>query len=486
MRPSSRLAIALLCALGASACGAEPEGPASGAGATATSAPSAPEAGFVDVPPRDVTLHGRAVRIASTARLFYNLRPADDAAETRPILVAFNGFAAEVVRAFGTGPTTVAEGGDVVPNPSSLTRFASVLYVEPRQAGYSYDVPPAGRGPVAADGGPDVFDEHVDAADVLLGVLAFLEAHPSMRGPVVWLGESYGGVRVTWILAYLRGRFDLAPYRDPTLEQAIHAHGRAASLRAGAILLEPWLAGGAEGPAIDAACRDPALVAAVSSSVGAACDDDACACALAHDRSLYDFAFTDAHQRQREREASAAHVDPSRAAALLGVALETIDGLAAPARSRGWKCSAPDDSVPDEAGLAARLGALPAGQAYDVPWSPLLPGKEAAPTQADWLGTNDEGAAFLDHVREVPTFVTDGRLDLVVPTRALGPALATIAGPGRVDASTPGAIRVATPDGPRTIEVHAYPQSGHMVTMTEPASFAEDVGAWLAELDPGR
>jgi carboxypeptidase C (cathepsin A) len=148
------------------------------------------EAGFLEVPARNVTVKGTAVSIEATERLFYNLRPADENPESKPIFILFNGFADDIVRAYGTGPTTVTEGGNVVANSSSLTRLANLVYVEPRQAGYSYDVV-SGRAPESADCSPDIFNEYVDAADMLFAVFAFLDAHPTLRGPVYWFGESY-------------------------------------------------------------------------------------------------------------------------------------------------------------------------------------------------------------------------------------------------------------------------------------------------------
>ena len=104
-----------------------------------------------------------------------------------------------------------------------------------------------GRAPTLADCAPDIFNEYVDAADVLLSALAFLDAHPQLRGRVYWVGESYAGVRSTWILAYLRGRWELASYADSTLAARIALTQRTTSLYAGQILLEAWLAGGAGG-----------------------------------------------------------------------------------------------------------------------------------------------------------------------------------------------------------------------------------------------
>ncbi len=109
-----------------------------------------------------------------------------------------------------------AEAGAIVPNPHSLTRFANILYVDPRQAGFSYDVVDSVPGALDAAGAPTfeecsrrVFNEYVDAADVLFATMRFLRDRPALRGPVVWFGESYAGARIQWMLAYLRGRSDV-------------------------------------------------------------------------------------------------------------------------------------------------------------------------------------------------------------------------------------------------------------------------------------
>jgi len=437
------------------------------------------EAGFVDVPSRDVSLKGRSVHLGATARLFYNLQPAEESPADKPIFVLFNGFAAEIVRGYGTGPSTVVEGGEVTTNPSSLTAIANLIYVDPRQSELSYDVLDHGA-PGPGDCASDVFNEYVDAADVLLGVLKLLDAHPALRGPVYWVGESYAGVRVQWILADLRGRWDLASYGDPTLEAAIARSAHPGSLRAGQILIEPWLVGGPHASAISAACDDAGLIADVSASVGSPCEGmSACACARAHDRSFYNYTYSVARQAQREMEAAQAMVIPERAEALLGVALASIDGLHAGERGKGFKCSVPDDTTPADDALVKLLGALPAGQSYYVPYSPLEPGKETSTPALDWQTEDFEGVAFVDNLREVRAFVTDGPRDLVVPERALAPALSAIVGAARVDASAAGHIAVTYPDGERIIQVGRYPSAGHMITMIEPEAFARDVTQWV-------
>jgi hypothetical protein len=468
MRPS----LSLLAVLALS-CGSSPPAPAPAPASIST------EASFLSVPPRTVTVHGASVSISATARLFYNLRPALTDPADAPIFFLSNGFAAEIVRAFGTGPFTVADvTGAVVANATPFTQFANLVYLEPRQSGYSYDVLASGA-PTAADCAPTIFNEYVDAADYLLGALAFLDAHPQLRGPVYWVGESYAGVRVTWLLAYLRGRWDLAPYTDPTLAAKIAATTRATSLFAGQIFLEGWVAGGAHTTAIAAECTDPALVAAVSASVGVACTD-ACACTTANDRSLYNYTYTSEHETARETSASEAHIDPASAATLLGVALTSIPLLASAERATGFRCSPPDDTLPSEDALVAALGALPAGQGYYANYSPLYPGKEMGTPDDDWRTLNLEGLAFLDNVRDVPAFLTAGARDLVVPPAALAPALRSILGAAQVDDSSPGRLGVTTPDGERFLSLFAYASAGHMVEMIEPSELAGDVQTWLA------
>jgi hypothetical protein len=451
--------------------------------ATVPAPPSPPakvalEAGFLEVPARKVTVKGQPVSIEATGRLFYNLRPADESPETKPIFILFNGFADDIVRAYGTGPTTVVEGGAVVRNPSSLTRLANLVYVEPRQAGYSYDLF-TGRTAGPAECSLAIFNEYVDAADVLLAVLAFLEAHSELQGPVYWFGESYAGVRITWILTYLRGRWDNVPYTDALLVQRIAKVHRGASTFAGQILLEAWLGGGAEATAIQAECNDPVEIAAVSASLGQSCTGmDACTCTTSHGHSLYNYTYTQTHETERETEADVAHTEPRLAASLLGMPLTKIPLLASAERSQGFKCSSPDGTVPSEAALVAALGPLPAGQSYYLPYSPL------SGTSGDWRTLDDEAVAFADNLHDVPAFLTRGDRDLVVPTLALAPALRAALGAGRVLAPSPSRLGLRYPDGDRLIDIFEYPSAGHMITMIEPGKLSLDLEAWLP--DPGR
>src|SRR6478609_322001 len=447
--------IGLTLSLGCGSAAPAPEAGSESAGAAAIGA----RAGFLDLAPRTVRLNGRSLSLEATSKIFYNFRPAQQAAATRPTIVLFNGFAADVVRAFGTGPNSAQADGSVAENPDSLTRFANLLYLEPRQAGFSYDVL-EGRAATAADCSQDVFNEYVDAADVLLATLQFMNGHSDLKGPVYWLGESYAGVRISWIVAYLRQAWSLVPYQDESLEKALGQVDRSRYL-SGQILLQPWLVGAAHASAIRAACQTPSLPAAVQQGVPPPCpSDNACDCANQNSRSPYDYAVPMQAQKARFFAADSAQVSPAAAEALYGVPFEKIAGLSAPERARGFKCNVADDETPDQSALLSLLGDLPNGQSYNLAYSPLMPGKGAV--NPDWQTQNLVGAAFLANAQQVPTFITDGQRDLVVPESALSPALRAVAGAVTIS-ETPSEVTLGFAAGTRAISIRHYANSGHMI-----------------------
>jgi hypothetical protein len=383
------------------------------------------------------------------------------------------------VRAFGTGPMSVQDGGGVTSNPTSLTQIANLLYIDPRQSGFSYDVLST-RAPAPSDCSADIFNEYVDAGDMLFAVMSFLDQNPNLKGPIVWMGESYAGVRITWMLAFVRDRWSLAPYEDPTLQSRLATFARRNDLVTKQILLEPWLLGKAHANAIAQECDDPALLSAVAANVSNGCADaSACDCASAADHSLYDFAWTNETQNRRLLEADEALVDPSAAEKLLGVPLSSIVGLDARDRQNGFKCATSDASTPNQDTISKELGDLPAGQFYFLPFSPLTPGKGDPNDLPDWENTNAVGAAFVDNLRDVPTFITDGQLDLVVPERALVPGLQSILGSTNATETEDG-VTVATSSGSRTIAISHYANAGHMITLLAPSALSTDIRAWLS------
>lgn len=213
-------------------------------------------------------------------------------------------------------------------------------------------------------------------------------------------------------------------------------------------------------------------------SVSSPCvGEDACDCAKLNSRSPYDYAVTIQAQKARFFAADSVQVAPAHAVALYGVGFDQIPGLSGPERARGFKCNVADDETPEQSGLVSLLGELPNGQSYNLAYSPLMPGKGS--TNPDWQTQNLVGAAFLANVQQVPTFVTDGRRDLVVPESALAPALRRVAGAVSVS-ETPSEMILGFATGPRVISIRHYASSGHMITMNEPHALAGDLSQWLS------
>jgi hypothetical protein len=200
------------------------------------------DAGFVELEPVDYA-DERGTHRTRRARLFYSLFPSRDDAKERPVFVFFNGgpgaSTTGLLHAFGTGPTTVNDvslGGEVVSNGDSFTELGSLLYIDSRNAGFSYNVAedPTWEGERLEGVSAESFNEWVDAADFVRVLLRVLYRHAALRNNrVILVGESYGAYRATFMLEYLfapqRLDFDaepnpLLPYRDPALAAELRAH----------------------------------------------------------------------------------------------------------------------------------------------------------------------------------------------------------------------------------------------------------------------
>lgn len=207
-------------------CGANTCTPAGGG-----PAPLGVEAGFLGIAAHPIEVQLGEDVLAATApasRLWYTFRPAEDA-PSRPIAVFYNGgpgFSTAVLFGTNTGAWTFdpAVAGDAViaENPHAWTSFASLLYVDPPETGYSYDLVPEGGEP------PLPFVPEHDAAVIAWFILEFLAAHPQLRGaPVILVGQSWGGVRTALIGHHLLFSSDLVDgpvYRNPGLHAAIADH----------------------------------------------------------------------------------------------------------------------------------------------------------------------------------------------------------------------------------------------------------------------
>ncbi len=164
-------------------------------------------------------------------RLFYAFQPADDRAQDKPVFVFFNGgpgcATTSVLFAFNTAKRSIdtPEGTEPpwVDNPHSFTRLGNVLYVDSRDAGFSYNL----KGSSLHD--PSARHAGADAADILRLVLRFLARHEPLRNnPVVLVGESWGGSRANVMASLVRSpdalRDPESEYVDAALADEIDAH----------------------------------------------------------------------------------------------------------------------------------------------------------------------------------------------------------------------------------------------------------------------
>ncbi len=223
-------------------------------GSPCLSAKPTNEAAFVTVGPIDYSFHKsfvaftRDYRYSTTpARLFTTFQPADGTGvdpRTAPVFVMLNGGpgAATTANLFANNTAKMTVNADAVGpggpgyavNPNSWTAFANLLYIDPPQTGFSYNINPA----AANDDVERIqeylfrgnFNSFIDADQVLRVVLGFLDSHPDLRdNPVVLVGESYGGTRVSTMLNLLlfSDRYDRngpSFFRDPELVSLIRAH----------------------------------------------------------------------------------------------------------------------------------------------------------------------------------------------------------------------------------------------------------------------
>lgn len=471
--------------------------PACGAGDEPQPTPMDPEAGFLDV---------RASAVVGPdypARMFYSFRPRDLDPEHAPLAVFFNGgpgaATSGVLMAYGTGPKTLDPHGAVdqppIDNPASWTRFANLLYLDERQAGFSHGVGEAG----ACQLGPAIFTS--DAAEFLGALLDFLDAHPALRAnPVVIVGESFGGIRSTMMLHLLQtyaGDPD-GPIPDlpdvavqvPWLKDRIQAHFDAvAGHPAGAqspkevarqfgtqVLIQPDIAGRLQHDvAQPLAQQDPDLIAYYA-------DPESPEGQAAKAQAEADLRAGE-HAAQQIR-------DPAGFEALVGVAPEAVVGLGPKTRGSSFRVFLAEDAATlaeKEAALRGKLGDLGADDAYWMPYAPACQGGEIG----EITGDQRTAIAFLRLLRRTATFITDARFDGVVYSEGL-PALFGMASLDvTIDRTVPaGAAR------PGELRFHNYvdPETGatlplsirfplydayHEVSVGAPVPFAEDVEAWL-------
>lgn len=450
------------------------------------------EAGYLEVP-------GQVAGATDHARMFYSFHPAETHPERAPLLVFFNGgpgaATSSILLPFGTGPKTLHAddlGAGVTDNPASFTRFANLLYLDERDAGFSYELGATCNGNASYI---------TDAGDFASALLSFLDAHTSIAAsPVVVVGESYGGTRAPVMIALLQRYADPAavnamlrppggPGGDvehdlPWLRDRMQAHlDLAFPDRAGKpwapeavagqfgweVLIQPNFAGTLQFDLQDAAeANDPLISEALARQPPV-------------DR--YDVRLTADDQQALMDGTDHLVRDPDTLQALLGVSLESIEGLAAAQRGEGVVRDADPQDLPviaeDESKLRMRLGQLGPSDAYYL--------GQVTPRCGGYLGDIGSAQMMFEGLSRTRAFITNARYDSVVYTPVIptifsrAQASVTVDDRSPAGAARPGVIHIAV-QGAASIDIR-FPsyEAGHEVTMSAGAELGEDVEAWLRE-----
>ena len=387
-------------------------------------------------------------------RLFYAFQPADVDTPDKPLIVLFNGGPGIATSAgllsYGTGRRTVDPAPDAGPvaieNPSRWTAFANLLYIDARQAGFSYGLGDFTRAQTCT------FSDVEDASDFVRALLDFLDSHDSLRDrPVILAAESYGGVRATWMLDLLLRYSTEASKGGSDLPRRIQAHydavfpdragtvidQTAASKQFGAqVLIQPLVFGHAQvmaqnrlGP------LDPFVgpLFAATPPDGGSPDVDPY-------NTLEPALWSEGMFARAMRTLS----DPTEALRLLGADLRTADLIEPGARTTAFHGETPviatAGDIPDaeaalNQSLTSQLGTLNAGDRYFV-----LSTNECSPVLSASSGGNE--GVFVENLRTVRTFITDARYDSVIYAPAIPSVLQAAGFGGGVDrAPRPGVAR---------------------------------------------
>ena len=182
---------------------------------------------------------------SNKTRIWYSFCPADDKPSEKPLFVLINGgpgcgtcvnlFAMNTAKFTMDRNILNGTGQISKKNPYSWTKLGNLLYIDAPNSGFSYMVSDSEtRMGVAYDFlGGDNYNSFIDADQVLRTVLHFIEEHPALqRNKVIFVGESYSGVRVSTMLNLLLYYSKYAklhkPFQDEELTKLIENYLKAA------------------------------------------------------------------------------------------------------------------------------------------------------------------------------------------------------------------------------------------------------------------
>jgi hypothetical protein len=460
------------------------------------------EARFVQIDPIDYEMVVRKPKredivvpfTTSTSRIFYTLQPAEVNPDTAPLFVFLNGGpgAATTANFFAnnTSPYTLYKSSadkdpaGVVKNPNSWTSIANLLYIDPAQSGFSYNVSEqVFEDPEYGSVLSQLWNEYwargnlnpfIDADQILRVILTFLKEHPEFTNrEVVMVGESYGGVRVSTILHMLMnsGMYDSKGssfFHDPGLAAMIREHfGTGADTPSiekvtgqfkRQILVQPQLSsyqGEVTGEMywdtkpsiIDRVAEDAKSRwgftrnwARCAAHIPPMLDKETCPIMVylpQWGRDRYDYAMKDDYSDIQDAYTNESMRNVARLQTMLGVAPATIVGLQPAQRTNAYHTIGfpviGDDERPtnDKNTLAGLFGTLNAPDSYYVAWNQYAYLAATQPygsyTRINLPLSADSdplyGEMFLQNLQHVQTFLTNALRDLVIYSPALPEAL---------------------------------------------------------------
>lgn len=491
------------------------------------------EAGFIELAGVAYELGAGpdATAMSSTdSRQFWAFAPCERDAESAPLLVFFNGgpgVSSGMLLGLSTGPASFAPsltGPDaaVVQNPHSWTSFANLLWIDARQTGFSHgllDDPSDDQ--LRADAmSVDSFNSYRDAADFVRTLLAFLDAHPSLRdNEVVLVAESYGGIRAQIMLDMLlfpqRYQDGSRKLRDDALAEQIVAHHQelhglvegpatVAAQFGRQILIQPALTGSVQEAIAGALYEQPgSIIEQLAAQLGVdypscaeqggPCDpyDNAISFVGQQGRSAYDYRAPSSWLAELFELVGTRLNDVTATEALLGVDARSIVGLAASERAGAWRAANLGGFPPD-----AELGDWPEVAGSLEPWDRYFAifNIEALSRFHSVTARNLDvdpadphfGELLLSNLVWVDTLVTEAAYDLVIYTPAIPIALESY------DQIVDGVIvdtdaqqwtieyrdDVFGAPGARVVTVPRY-EASHAVTLDAPEALRSDVETWL-------
>jgi len=488
-------------------------------------------AGFIDVEPVTYTYTspslGRVTATSTPTRIFYSFIPAINNPKDSPVFVIFNGGPAGsttgVLFSFGTGPMTLhvdpsTQDSSPKSNPYNWARLANLLYIDSRQAGFSYGTAadPTNQSQRSAGYSQDNFNFFGDAADFARVILRVLKSQPALQNnPVVIVGESYGGMRTSVMLPMLLDPVSIGqstqPYFvDPALSQEIQNHfatvfknegnvplSRARIVRqfGWQILIQPGLDFSDQYAIQNSTACDPSYLSTQRlQAMGIPCPPTTAGQAQAGilTNARIDGTSTPALMTPASFQKLLGGIDPT-----------TISGLNSSTRSGAYRLITDDSSTYPYApsSWTTTQGILPTYDRYYIEQNNVAyPYFQITSSLTQLIGWY-----FLQNLLDVHTFITRAALDFVIIPEvipksfmaidATNPVVSSVtiddAQPAGVD--RPGEMIFTYRDVPafgvaagttRTVRFPTYINSAHPVTVYQPAEFFADMSAFLAETLP--